>query len=83
MSHQFDPSRRKHMAQEPCADLKTNFDNYPVWIAHYLQPARPRIDHQWLFWQHSEKGRVNGIREPVDFNVFAGDSTTFKRLLIQ
>jgi lysozyme len=63
--------------------LKTNFDEYPIWIAHYLQPAKPRIDHQWLFWQHSEKGRVNGIKVPVDFNVFAGDSAAFKRLLIQ
>jgi lysozyme len=63
--------------------LKTNFDQYPIWIAHYLQPNKPRIDHQWLFWQHSEKGRVNGIKVPVDFNVFAGDSIAFQKLLIQ
>ena len=65
------------------AHLKTNFDQYPIWIAHYLQPNKPRIDHQWLFWQHSEKGRVNGIKVPVDFNVFAGDSTAFQNLLLQ
>lgn len=63
--------------------LKTNFDNYPVWIAHYLQPDKPRIDHQWIFWQHSEKGRVDGIKVPVDFNVFAGDSAEFQNLLIK
>lgn len=63
--------------------LKDSFDNYPIWIAHYLQPDKPRIDHQWLFWQHSEKGRVNGIKVPVDFNVFCGDSTEFKNLLLQ
>ena len=63
--------------------LKKNFDDYPIWIAHYLQPDKPRIDHQWIFWQHSEKGRVDGIKVPVDFNVFAGDSVEFKNLLIK
>ncbi len=63
--------------------LRGNFDAYPLWIAHYLQPDKPRIDIKWAFWQHSESGRVNGIRTAVDFNVFSGDSTQFKHLLIQ
>ena len=63
--------------------LQDNFDDYPVWIAHYLQPVKPRIDHKWSFWQHSESGRVNGIKAPVDFNVFSGDSADFKNFLIQ
>jgi lysozyme len=63
--------------------LQDDFDNYPVWIAHYLQPVKPRIDHKWAFWQHSESGRVNGIKAPVDFNVFSGDTTDFKNFLIQ
>jgi lysozyme len=33
--------------------------------------------------QHSEKGRVNGITTPVDFNVFSGDSLAFKELLLK
>ncbi len=63
--------------------LRGNFAEYPLWIAHYLQPDKPRIDIDWVFWQHSESGRVNGIRTAVDFNVFSGDSTQFKNLLIQ
>ena len=63
--------------------LQNDFDDYPVWIAHYLQPVKPRIDHKWVFWQHSESGRVNGIKVPVDFNVFSGDSADFKNFLIQ
>ena len=63
--------------------LRGNFDAYPLWIAHYLQPDKPRIDIKWAFWQHSESGRVNGIRTAVDFNVFSGDSTQFKNMLIQ
>lgn len=57
-------------------------DRYPLWIAHYLHPNKPRIRRDWLFWQHSERGRVNGIRARVDFNVFNGDSSDFSRLLI-
>lgn len=63
--------------------LKGAFDDYPFWIAHYLQPEKPRIERNWLFWQHSENGHVNGIRTQVDFNVFSGDSSDFKNLLIE
>jgi len=61
--------------------LGEEFDDYPLWAAHYLQPSQPRIDRDWSFWQHSEEGRVNGIRARVDFNVFNGDSLSFTRLL--
>jgi len=63
--------------------LKDEFDDYPLWVAHYLQKEKPRIYRDWHFWQYSELGRVNGIHSKVDFNVFNGDSTEFKSLLIQ
>lgn len=59
------------------------FERYPIWIAHYLQPGKPRTERKWSFWQHSETGRVNGIKGMVDFNVFYGDSTDFRKLLIR
>ena len=59
------------------------FDNYPLWAAHYLEKDKPRINRPWLFWQHNERGRVNGILTRVDFNVFNGDSTDFENLLIK
>jgi lysozyme len=62
--------------------LRGYFDDYPLWVAHYLQPNQPRIERSWSFWQHSEKGRVNGITSKVDFNVFNGDSTSFRALLV-
>ena len=62
--------------------LKGYFDDYPLWVAHYLQPHKPRIKRDWTFWQHSEAGRVNGILARVDFNVFNGDSTMFRSLLV-
>ena len=62
--------------------LEEGFDEYPLWVAHYLQKDRPRIYRPWQFWQHSETGRVNGIYSKVDFNVFNGDSSDFRRMLI-
>jgi lysozyme len=62
--------------------LKDDFDKYPLWVAHYLQPEQPRISRNWSFWQHSEAGRVNGIFTKVDFNVFNGDSLEFRKMLI-
>jgi lysozyme len=63
--------------------LGTVFDDYPLWVAHYYQPDQPRIRRGWIFWQHSDEGRVNGIVSKVDFNVFNGDSLDFKLLLVR
>jgi lysozyme len=62
--------------------LGKDFDSYPLWAAHYFQYDEPRISRNWTLWQHSEQGRVNGILSKVDFNVFNGDSTEFRNLLI-
>jgi lysozyme len=62
--------------------LKDDFDGYLLWAAHYLQPSQPRIYRSWSFWQHNEKGRVNGCYTIVDFDVFNGDSLEFQKLLL-
>ena len=63
--------------------LAGRFDDYPLWVAHYLEKNKPRIQRNWVFWQHNETGHVNGIRTSVDFNVFNGDSTAFKNMLLK
>lgn len=63
-------------------NLGKGFDDYPLWVAHYLQKHQPRISRNWSFWQHSEQGRVSGIISKVDFNVFNGDTMEFQSLLI-
>lgn len=60
--------------------LGKEFDDYPLWVAHYIQRNKPRINRPWIFWQYAETGRVNGITARVDFNVFSGDSTEFNML---
>jgi len=61
--------------------LKDDFDDYPLWIANYVSEDKPNIEQNWIFWQHSERGHVNGIGGFVDFNVFNGDSAAFINLL--
>jgi lysozyme len=63
--------------------LQGQFDEYPLWAAHYLEKEKPRINRHWLFWQHNERGRVNGITKPVDFNVFNGDLSDFENMLVK
>ena len=63
--------------------LADNFDEYPLWIAHYYQP-RLRLDKSlWKFWQHSDKAKINGIGHIVDFNAFNGDSTALADMLVR
>lgn len=63
--------------------LKGHFDQYPYWIAHYYR-SRPRLhnDLKWEFWQHSDKGRVDGIRHEVDFNVYSGEEAMLRELCL-
>ncbi len=63
--------------------LAGRFDDYPLWVAHYLVKDKPRVKRGWTFWQHSESGRVNGIEGPVDFNVFNGNRMDLEKLLIK
>lgn len=63
-------------------NLKGYFDDYPLWVAHYLQPHQPRINRNWTFWQHNEGGHVSGIVSKVDFNVYNGDSLSFQSILV-
>ncbi len=59
------------------------FKPYCFWIAHYyVTNLEMPDDSKWHFWQHSDRGTVNGINEPVDFNVFYGDSATLRRLCV-
>jgi lysozyme len=63
--------------------LGSEFDKYPLWAAHYYEEEQPRIKRDWLFWQHNDQGNVNGITSKVDFNVFIGDSLSFRNILVR
>ncbi|QHL86466.1 glycoside hydrolase family 25 protein [Nibribacter ruber] len=53
--------------------LAGHFDDYPLWLAHYT-PENGHIinNHNWSFWQHTDTGRLKGIKGNADLNVFKG-----------
>lgn len=57
------------------------FDDYPYWIAHYYVP---KVTYQgaWKFWQHTDAGRLPGIKGYVDFNIYNGSFYDLRRLTI-
>lgn len=55
------------------------FDDYPLWIAHYYK-KKLAVDEPWLFWQHTDRGVIEGIPTKVDFNVFNGRMSELKAL---
>ena len=57
------------------------FNSYPYWIAHYYADS-VEYKGQWRFWQHTDVGRLPGIREDVDLNVFNGTLDELKRMTI-
>jgi len=62
--------------------LQDQFADYPLWVAHYQNTKQPAVDRVWQFWQHNEGGRVNGINAFVDFNVFNGTDSAFRKMLV-
>lgn len=64
--------------------LKGSFDDYQLWISYYVDEKEflKSCQHEWIFWQHSEKGKVDGISGNVDFNVFKGSLQELEKLRI-
>ncbi|WP_345162374.1 glycoside hydrolase family 25 protein [Nibribacter koreensis] len=53
--------------------LEGHFNDYPLWLAHYTPENGHKInDHNWSFWQHTDTGKLKGIKGNADLNVFKG-----------
>ena len=57
------------------------FDNYPYWIAHYYVD-KMEYKGEWKFWQHTDAGRLSGIKGYVDFNLYNGSYYDLKQLCL-
>lgn len=57
------------------------FERYPFWIAHYYVDTL-RYKGAWKFWQHTDCGRVQGIKGEVDLNIYNGSMYDLRRLTI-
>ena len=58
------------------------FEEYILWIANYNRVKEPQTNI-WSFWQFSEKGKIKGVNEYIDLNVFKGNNKELKQLLIK
>lgn len=47
------------------------FDKYPYWIAHYYVKELG-YKGEWKFWQHTDCGKLPGIKGDVDLDVYNG-----------
>jgi len=53
----------------------TRFSGYLLWVAHYTfkaAPTLPRGFNDYVLWQFSEQGHIDGITGNVDLNRFHG-----------
>jgi lysozyme len=79
-----------YMSKRGADRLQFNFGSLPafdLWMPRYRNvnnlPPLPLdanghlVWPMWQFWQHSETGRVAGIRGNVDLNLFNGDTGNF------
>jgi len=57
------------------------FDDYPYWIAHYYVD-KVEYEGKWKFWQHTDAGRLPGIKGYVDFNIYNGSFYDLRKLTI-
>lgn len=57
------------------------FNDYPYWIAHYYED---KVEYKgpWKFWQHTDAGKLPGIKGYVDFNIYNGSFYDMKKLTI-
>lgn len=57
------------------------FNDYPYWIAHYYV-NKVEYKGPWKFWQHTDAGKLPGIKGYVDFNIYNGSFYDMKKLTI-
>ena len=57
------------------------FDDYPYWIAHYYVD-KVEYKGKWKFWQHTDAGKLPGIKGYVDFNIYNGSYYDLRMLTI-
>lgn len=63
--------------------IKNKFNDisdYPLWLAYY---SSTKGSYNPLIWQHSSKGRVNGISGNVDMDIYYGEEIANNKTVVQ
>lgn len=61
--------------------LRDSFLNNPIWIRDIYKEPKLENNRPWMFWQYANKGRLKGIGELVDINVFRGSRAELDSLM--
>lgn len=57
------------------------FDAYPYWIAHYYVD-KVKYEGPWRIWQHTDLGKIKGIKDNVDLDIYNGSMYDLMKLTI-
>ncbi len=57
------------------------FKDTPLWVRDYTEKPELQDGRDWLFWQHSQTGRIDGVASAVDLNVYAGSQRDWQKFL--
>ena len=57
------------------------FDQYPYWIAHYYVDS-VEYKGRWKFWQHTDAGKLPGIKGRVDLDIYNGSYYDLRQMTI-
>ena len=58
------------------------FNDYPYWIAHYYVDS-VKYEGPWKFWQHTDCGKLDGIKGKVDLNIYNGSYYDLQQLTLR
>lgn len=58
--------------------IKGRLESYPLWLCTF---STPPAEIDWVIWQYSHRGSLDGIKSKVDLNVFNGSPADWRRWL--
>ncbi|MCO8048796.1 glycoside hydrolase family 25 protein [Acinetobacter towneri] len=61
--------------------LTESFAHTPLWVREYHGKPQLAGQPKWLFWQHTNQGKITGIATRVDLNVFYGNAKQWQQFL--
>ncbi len=64
-----------YLTPEFLAAYGDNLPQRPLWRRSIA--LQPGPEAPWVLWQYHNRGHVDGVRGPVDLNVFSGDRPAF------
>ena len=58
--------------------VRGRLEGYPLWICSLVDEPQ---EMDWVIWQGTHNGKVNGINHPVDINAFGGTQSEWEAFL--